>query len=100
VQTGTTRRRPTADQRRAVEARDLTCVFPGCRMPAAQCDLDHRIPWSQGGPTTVDDLAPLCRHDHITVRHDAGWTYERLPSGMYRWTSRLGHTYVSGGLPP
>jgi len=41
VTTGITRRRPTTSQRREVEARDSHCVFPGCRMPATDCDLDH-----------------------------------------------------------
>ncbi len=100
VRTGTTRRRPTTAQRRTIESRDVTCVFPGCRMPASQCDLDHRIPWSQGGPTTVDHLAPLCRHDHITVRHNAGWTYRCRPNGDYIWTSKLGHEYTTARAPP
>ncbi len=100
VANGMTRRRPTAGQRRSVESRDLTCVFPGCRMPATDCDLDHSIPWAQGGPTDEEHLAPLCRHDHITVRHGAGWGYRRLPGGGYRWTSRLGHTYTSIRRPP
>ncbi|MEE8375472.1 MAG: HNH endonuclease signature motif containing protein [Acidimicrobiia bacterium] len=38
-------------------------------MPATDCDLDHRNAWADGGPTTEDNLAPLCRHDHI-VRHN------------------------------
>jgi hypothetical protein len=100
VHIGTTRRRPTMSQRRIVEARHSTCIFPGCRMPATGCDLDHRIPWSQGGPTTVEHLAPLCRHDHITIRHHAGWTYQQLPNGDYRWTSRLCHTYTTTRAPP
>jgi hypothetical protein len=41
---GITRRRPNRGRRRSVEARNRTCVFPGCRMPATECDLDHRIP--------------------------------------------------------
>jgi hypothetical protein len=99
IDNGTTRRRPTAAQRRHVEARNRTCVFPGCRMPAFDCDLDHRQPWAHGGPTTVKNLAPLCRHNHGT-KHRCGWTYRRLPNGDYLWTSRLGHTYTTSGHPP
>jgi hypothetical protein len=100
IHTGTTRRRPTTSQRRIVESRDLTCAFPGCRMPGTECDLDHRIPWSQGGPTTARDLTPLCRHDHITVRHNAGWTYRRLPNGDYLWATKLCHAYTTTRAPP
>ena len=100
VADGITQRRPTIAQRRTVESRDRTCVFPGCRMPAVDCDLDHRIAWSEGGPTHVFNLAPACRHDHVIVKHGAGWTYRRLPNGDHRWTSRLGHTYITGGEKP
>ena len=93
VATGTTRRRPTATQRRAIETRDQTCVFPGCRMPAITSDLDHTTPYAKGGATTVDAMAPLCRHDHC-LRHQYGWTYTRLPNGDYQWTSPLGHTTI------
>ncbi len=98
VSTGTTQRRPTAAQTRGVHAAYPTCVFPGCPMPAIDCDLDHPEAWADGGPTTEDNLAPLCRHDHI-VRHN-GWKLERLSNGTHRWTSRLGHTYITDGKPP
>jgi len=100
VASGVTRRRPTTTQRRMVETRDPVCVFPGCRMPADRCDLDHIVPWSEGGDTTTSQLAPLCRHDHDTIRHRAGWKYRRLEDGRYQWTSRTGHTYTTSGTPP
>ena len=99
---GTTRRRPTAVQHREVVARNRTCIFPGCRMPARDCDLDHRIPWVEGGRTRTEDLGPLCRHDH-GIRHAARWTYKILPNGEIEWASRLDHIYRtagSSGLPP
>ncbi len=96
---GITRRRPTAAQRRHIQARNQTCIFPGCRMPAVDCDLDHRIRWTDGGTTTTDNLAPLCRHDH-PIKDTLGWTYHALPDGRYRWTSKLGHTYTTSSQPP
>lgn len=97
--TGTTRRRPTTAQRRQITARDRTCVFPGCRMPAIDCDIDHREPWHQGGPTTVANSGTLCRHDHGN-KHRHGWTYQPISGGDYLWTSPLGHRYTTGGTPP
>ncbi|GMR02758.1 MAG: HNH endonuclease signature motif containing protein [Acidimicrobiia bacterium] len=94
VYVGTTRRRPTAGLRRRVEARDRTCVFPGCRMPAIDSDLDHRKSVAEGGPTTERNLGPLCRRDHC-IKHSAGWTYKRLRNGRHRWTTKLGHTYTT-----
>lgn len=92
VATGTTRRRPTASQRRHVEAAYPTCVFPGCRIPSSQCDFDHTVPWSEGGPTTERNGTPKCRHDHV-LRHRGGWTFQPTANGGHAWTSPLGHTY-------
>ncbi|NNC39518.1 MAG: DUF222 domain-containing protein [Acidimicrobiia bacterium] len=97
---GTTRRRPTATQRRHVIAHNPTCIFPGCRMPASGCDLDHRTPWADSHNTKATDMAPGCRHDHIRIRHRHGWTYMPLPGGDWLWTSRLGHSYTTSGRPP
>lgn len=95
---GITRRRPTASQRRHIEARDRTCIFPGCRMPSVDCDIDHTTPYSEGGATCPCNNAPGCRHDHRLKDH--GWTYVRLADGRYRWTSPLGHAYTTWKPPP
>jgi Domain of unknown function (DUF222)/HNH endonuclease len=96
---GITRRRPTTETRRTVEARDRTCVFPGCRMPAVDCDFDHTRRWSDGGATTEDNGAPLCRHNHIH-KDTYGWQYTRQRDGRYRWASPLGHIYYTSGRSP
>jgi hypothetical protein len=99
IHDGITQRRPTTALRRRVEARDQTCVFPGCRMPAVDCDLDHMKRWADGGPTTERNLAPACRHDNL-LKERHHWTCRRLPNGDYQWTSRLGHTYTTNRKPP
>ncbi len=99
VATGTTRRRPSATQRRDVASRNPTCVFPGCRMPAASCDLDHIVPWAKRKRTATGELAPLCRHDH-RIRHMTGWDYRPVAGDQYEWTSPMGHTYLGGNGPP
>jgi hypothetical protein len=99
VADGITRRRPTAAQRRHVQARHRTCGFPGCRNPAVDCDLDHRIRYTDGGPTTVGNLGPLCRHHHV-IYHRHHWTYQPIAGGDNLWTSPLGHTYTTSGTPP
>lgn len=97
--TGTTRYRPTAAQKRKARADYPTCVAPGCRMPAYNCDLDHRNPHSRGGRTHNENLAPLCRHHHL-MRHHSRWRYRRRPDGDHEWTSPLGHTYITQGQSP
>jgi hypothetical protein len=96
----TTRRRPTKVQKRMVETRNPTCVFPGCRMPARQSDLDHQNPWAVTHRTQTSGLEPLCRHHH-RLKHRT-WKLETDPSrpGIYIWTSPLGHTYTTGPDPP
>ncbi len=55
---------PNPAMRAAAFARDGTCIFPGCMRSAEQCQLDHRIPYDEGGPTTVSNLYSLCAHHH------------------------------------
>jgi hypothetical protein len=87
-------RQPSAQQRRRVQARNQTCVFPGCRMPARGCDIDHTVAVADGGETCDCNLAPLCRHDHC-IKHQHGWTYKRLSDGASQWTTRFGHIYTT-----
>ena len=99
LHTGITRRRPNTRQQRIARTRNRSCVFPGCRMPSTQCDLDHTKPWAEGGPTEIDNLAPLCRYHH-NIKHRHGWTYTTLPNGDHLFTSKTGHTYTTTGQSP
>ena len=64
--------------RRALQHRDRGCRFPGCGLPFGQ---GHHIRhWAQGGPTTLSNLAMLCRRHHRAV-HEEGYQVERLPDG-------------------
>ena len=87
-------RRPSARQKGRIQVRNRACVFPGCRMPARQSDIDHTTAVVDGGETCDCNLAPLCRHDHC-IKHQHGWTYRRLPDGTPQWTTRLGHKYIA-----
>ncbi len=55
---------PTPEMRAFVAARDGVCVYPGCNVEATRCQLDHRIPFEDGGPTTPANLHALCQHHH------------------------------------
>ena len=90
------KRRPTVKQQQMIRALHPVCVFPGCRMPAVNCDLDHRIAHAQGGPTTVENHAPLCRHHHRS-KHEAGWSYMKIGRVTVEWVSPTGLTYQTGG---
>ena len=89
--------RPGADLTGTVTAREPTCTFPGCRVPATRCDLDHLRPYRHDHPpaeqTTAANLHPLCRHHHRLKTHTT-WQVERDPaSGLTTWTTPWGRTY-------
>ena len=68
--------------RRALHHRDRGCRFPGCHLPFGQ---GHHIRhWAQGGPTTLSNLAMLCRRHHRAV-HEEGYQVERQPDGELRF---------------
>jgi len=68
--------------RRALQHRDRGCRFPGCRLPFGQ---GHHIRhWANGGPTTLSNLAMLCRRHHRAV-HEEGYQVERQPDGELRF---------------
>ncbi len=88
---------PTAAQYRYLRARDRHCRFPGCRRTATACDADHVIPYDHhdppaGGPTSVDNLALLCRHHHRLKTHHPGWAFTLDPDGTLHVTTPGGTT--------
>jgi hypothetical protein len=86
--------RPTPALRHLVNLRHTTCVFPGCRRPATQCDADHTIPYDDGGKTCLCNLAPLCRHHH-QVKQTPGWNLDQATPGILSWTTPSGRRYTS-----
>lgn len=50
--------------RRVVEIVHRTCTHPTCRVPADHCDIDHRVPWEEGGATSPDNGQPRCPQHH------------------------------------
>jgi len=66
------RRRFTGALRRAIEVRDRHCQHPsGCDEPADGCDVDHIVPYTDGGPTSQDNGRLECRpHNRDRAKHD------------------------------
>src|SRR6195952_4067355 len=90
---GTKTYRPPADMTRTVIARDVHCVFPGCRKKAAHADLDHIQAFKRGDLTTQANLMSLCRRHH-RLKHTGKWTVERDDkTGVTTWTDRRGRQY-------
>ncbi len=84
------RRRRTVDWRlrKALEARDGGCRFPGCdsRLRTHAHHIKH---WARGGETALDNLVLLCPFHHRTV-HEGGWRVEMDERGVPRFFNPLG----------
>ena len=73
IDVGVRQRFFTGALRRAIEVRDRHCQFPGCDVPAEDCQIDHKTRYTDGGLTTQDNGRCYCathnrqrerRHDH------------------------------------
>ena len=73
IDVGRRRRLFTGKQRRALQARDRTCRYPGCQVPARRTRAHHIRPWWMGGQTNLANGLSLC-----------GWHHARLHDGEYR----------------
>jgi hypothetical protein len=60
VEVGVTTRLFTGATRRAIELRDRECTHPYCDRSPSECEADHIIPYSAGGPTTQANGRLLC----------------------------------------
>ncbi len=68
--------------RTALETRDPTCCVPGCNTRKG-LEIDHIVPFAEGGPTKLDNLARLC-HWHHRQKSLGDWRIEGTP-GDWRW---------------
>ena len=83
--------------RRALHHRDRGCRFPGCGVRVGQ---GHHIRhWAQGGPTTLSNLALLCRRHHRAV-HEEGYQVDRQADGELRFRRPNGRVLPEVPTPP
>jgi hypothetical protein len=83
--------------RRALQHRDRGCRFPGCGVRFGQ---GHHIRhWARGGPTTLSNLAMLCRRHHRAV-HEEGFQVERREDGELQFRSPHGRVIPPVPPPP
>jgi hypothetical protein len=84
---------PTA-LKTALLARDPTCVVPGCDV-ANGLEFDHwAVPFAEGGPASLENIARLCHHHHYLRTHK-GFRLSGGP-GRWRWSPPAG----AGHDPP
>jgi len=73
----------SASLRRALNARDRGCRFPGCAN-SRYLDAHHVEHWANGGETKPSNLVSLCRFHHHAV-HEGGIRIEILDGGALRF---------------
>ncbi|MFJ6678579.1 DUF222 domain-containing protein [Microbacterium sp. NPDC091382] len=84
--------RVPSGMRRFLQARDQHCRFPGCRVAAIRCEVDHTHDHALGGRTELSNLAHLCQRHH-SMKQFTAWRVRQLSGGVLEWTSPLGRTY-------
>jgi Domain of unknown function (DUF222) len=81
-----------------IKIRNPTCTAPGCRRPAQQCDVDHVIPYDQGGFTCECNCHPACRRHH-RCKGTSGWHLEMPEPGVLTWHLPHGRLYTTRAEP-
>jgi len=76
VDVGRARRVVSGATRRALNARDQHCQWPGCERPASWSAAHHVEHWIEGGDTNLSNLTLLCLRHHWMV-HEGGWRFAR-----------------------
>ncbi len=74
--------------RKALEARDGGCRFPGCGS-RLRTHAHHIAHWALGGETAMDNLVLLCPFHHRAV-HEGGWRVEMDERGVPHFFNPLG----------
>lgn len=95
---GRTAYRPPKHLQDWVRVRDKTCRHPGCNRAATATEIDHTIPWHQGGSTTHTNLACLCSKHH-TLKTNEHWHYRQPEPGTIITSSPAGKTYTTQPPP-
>jgi hypothetical protein len=79
--------------RRALNARDPGCCFPGCTH-TRWLDAHHIEHWADGGETKLRNLVNLCRSHHRLV-HEGGIGIEPREGGGWRFVRPDGREFES-----
>ncbi|MBM4220031.1 MAG: DUF222 domain-containing protein [Gammaproteobacteria bacterium] len=79
--------------RRALNARDKGCRFPGCTFKR-YVDGHHVRHWAEGGETKLSNLGTLCRFHHRLV-HEGQFAIQTLDDSAFRFVQPSGESFDS-----
>jgi hypothetical protein len=82
IDVGRAKRVISGSQRKALNARDQHCVWPGCDRPSSWTSGHHLVHWIHGGTSDLPNLALLCYRHHWMV-HEGGWQLVRTDTGQF-----------------
>jgi Domain of unknown function (DUF222)/HNH endonuclease len=94
---GRKRRTVPPSIRRALQARDRRCRFPGCENRRF-LDAHHIEHWSRGGETRLDNLVLLCGHHRYL--HEGGYALFVLAEGGLEFRDPWGNRIDPLPRPP
>ncbi len=80
IDVGRSKRTVSGPARRALNARDGHCRWPGCDRPAKWSAAHHVVHWIHGGSTDLSNLILLCHRHHWMV-HEGRWQIVRSDDG-------------------
>jgi len=82
----------------ALLERDRCCAVPGCSA-TYNLEIDHRVvPFADGGPTRLENLARICHHHHFLKTYE-GYRLEGEP-GAWVWVHPDGTRQGPGAKAP
>ena len=81
--------------RRALEARDRGCRFPGCSHER-WLDAHHVVHWADGGETSLGNTLLLCSRHHRLL-HEGGFAIRADANGEWQFQNAKGMRQIPAG---
>ena len=81
--------------RRALEARDRGCRFPGCSHER-WLDAHHVVHWADGGETSLENTLLLCSSHHRLL-HEGGFAIRADANGEWQFQNARGMRQIPAG---
>ena len=80
IDVGRSKRVISGSRRRALEARDGGCRWPGCDRPPKWTEGHHVVFWAHGGDGGFENQILLCHRHHWMV-HEGNWQLIKTADG-------------------